>query len=194
MSSKEKGTESARPALSSSERKWHTSEAIAILDDPYRTARGRAKRAIEQIEAMEVAPGREAEVAARVRDFVALLKDASSRSHLSDELIGRETEKLLTAIRYGGYGVASVVPVDEVTRNFAALKNEYEGGEIDIIRNLCSAGAKIEDGFDAEHIIIGGRMYTRYSLREAGRPASFTNVEKWHAQFKDAPVDPPERA
>jgi hypothetical protein len=139
---------------------------------------------LQQIESMNIAPGREAEVAARVRDFVAMLQEHGKRSHLSDEMITREIDKLSTAIWFGGYGAASVVPVDEVTRHFPALtRSGYSGGEIDIIRAMCQGGKKIEPGFDADHIVVAGRRFSRFELREAGRPQSWTNRESWHGQF-----------
>ena len=165
----------------SSERSWFAAEALAIFEAPEFTARGRAAAIVQRIQAMEIAPEHEAAVATLVRDFVGLLKEAGARAFISDELIAREAEKLSTAVRFGGF--AHVAAVDEVTRCFPALIRFYSGGEIDIIRNLCHGKTKIEDGFDAEHIIIGGRLYTRHSLREAGRPQSFTNVERWHSQF-----------
>ena len=54
--------------------------------------------------------------------------------------------------------------------------------EIDIAGGLTKNGETI-DRFDDKEIVISGRRYTRHELREAGRPVTFTNVDRWHSQF-----------
>jgi len=177
MMNEEKKTESA----ASSQRRWSTSEGIAIGENPPSDwAHGIA--AFQRIQDMAIVPEHEGQVSAMVRDCVRRLNEAASRHELTGEVYKVETAKLEHAVRFGGF--RTHVKVDEMTKKGAALaRTGYSGGECDIIRGLVADGSEIEDGFDAEHIVIGGRLYSRYSLREAGRPQSWTNVAAWHSQF-----------
>jgi hypothetical protein len=169
-----------------SERRFLMSVLVDFGINPKFTERGQAVAIFESIAAMEVPDAHEAAVAALVRDAVSTLRHtAATAGSLSDSLLLAEARQLLTAIRFGGFTTAPVA-VDEVARLGPALFAIFDGAEIDIVRTLTANGAPIGD-FDAAGITIGGRRYSRYELREAGRPQSWSNVSRWHAQF--SPLD-----
>jgi hypothetical protein len=156
-------------------------EGIALIEETPITGRERGINRFRTIAEKAFDPLHEAKVESKINDCVSVLRQAAARGTLTDELIDAETGKLATAIKFGGFESAPV-RIDEVSRLGKALESVFSGAEIDIVRMLCARGAKIE-AFDAENIVIGGRRFSRFELREAGRPQSWTNRESWHGQF-----------
>jgi hypothetical protein len=180
-------TETAKANGSASGRMYATAEGIAIIENPQYTPRGRAIFRFQRIQALKVDPTKEEKLYQLIKGCVNTLADEAKLGTLSDELIDQKTLELATAVEFGGFGELPV-PVDEITKHGARLLADgYSGSELDIIRAICAHGAGFIVDFDPERITIddrsGRRKYTRYQLREAGRPQSWTNVESWHAQF-----------
>jgi len=187
-------TETEKAGLVSG-RRYATAEGIAIIENPQYTPRGRAIFRLQRIQALKVDPTKEDKLYQLIKGCVNTLAHEAKLGTLTDELIDRETAKLATDVEFGGFGELSV-PVDDATRHGPRLLAVgYNTDEIDIIRKLCAHDAAAIVDFDAERITIdqhrvGRRNYTRYELREAGRPQSWTNVESWHAQFPPASTQP----
>jgi hypothetical protein len=167
---------------SASRRMYGTAEGIAIIEDPAHTPRGRGIALLQRIQALKVEPSREGKLYQLIQGCVNILKHEAALGTLTDELIDRETAKLASAVNFGGFD-APIVPIDEVKgRELELLATGFSSGEIDIVRSLCKDGGKVT-GFTPEGNTIAGRHYTRYQLRDAGRPQSWTNIESWHGQF-----------
>jgi hypothetical protein len=160
-------------------------EVEAFRTDRALCAREAVVAAAERFLALPVAAGREAERDALVRNF---MRDA--RAKISAQ-VGNVLGSEMTRTRYALNLLARPVPrPSEIERIRGRLFEVGCNGALhDVVaarlRGEAKAGAITKSGIE-----IDGTFQTWADLIEYARPASWTRVETWRAQFASLPDDP----